>query len=113
MEPDIVARVAADFAPADRGEALGLLGLLAADVGGQPRVLHSVVFLARGELGRLAHNADRARADWRDVISWAEYDEQDRQVRDFNQPFHAPSPGGYVIRPPQELLLSSRPRAGA
>lgn len=93
MEPDITARVAADFAPADRGDALGLLELLGSEVGGQPRVLRCVLFLAEGNLARLAHFADRARVDWRDVMYWAEYDEQDRLVRDFDRPFPAAADG--------------------
>jgi hypothetical protein len=91
VEPDIVARIATDFPAADRAEALRLLELLASEVGGQPRVLRCVLFLARGDLARLAHNADRARSDWRDVIYWAEYDEQDRRVRDFDRPFPNPT----------------------
>lgn len=87
MERDIEARVAADFASADRGEALGLLELLKTELGCHSRVLRCVLFLARGDLSCLARYADTARADWRDVIYWAEYDQADRQVRDFNQPF--------------------------
>jgi hypothetical protein len=88
LTPDIEARIAADFGPAERQEALGILQLLDNELGsGNSRVLRCIVFLARGELSLLVHNADRARSDRRDVIYWAEYDEHDRQVRDFNLPF--------------------------
>ncbi len=96
MERDIVARVAADFVPADRGEAIELLELLVSEVGSQPRVLRCVVFLSCGDLAMLVYYADRARSDWRDVIYWAEYDEQNRHVRNFNRPF------GNVTGPPQK-----------
>jgi hypothetical protein len=88
LTPDIEIRVAADFTPEQRNETLSILELLDEELGGgNYRVLRCVLFLARGDLARLVHFADRARSDWRDVIYWAEYDDQDRQVRDFNQPF--------------------------
>lgn len=75
MTPDIEERVAADFASADRDEAMAFLRLLEQeleDVDGRPRILRYVVFLAGGGLGRLAHYADQALRDWRDGIYWAE-----------------------------------------
>ncbi|MBN9517589.1 hypothetical protein J0H58_03570 [bacterium] len=43
VEVDIEARVATDFAPADRGDASGLLGLLAPEVDGSAGVSRLVV----------------------------------------------------------------------
>ena len=87
MEADIEARVATDFAVEDRDNALGFLELLAAEEDGSPRILRCVLYLARGDLSLLVHYADRARSDCRDVFFWAEYDEMDQRIRDFNRPF--------------------------
>ena len=85
---DIESRIAADFHAKDRESALFVIRTLGAELDREgPRILRCVVSLSCGELSLLAHNADQARSDYRDVIYWAEYDEQDRQVRDFNQPF--------------------------
>jgi len=90
MTPDIEARIDADFVMAQRMDALGILRQLESDLGKETsRILRCVVFLARGDLERLAHFANQARADYRDVIYWAEYDERDRHLRDFNSPFAA------------------------
>ena len=58
------------------------------------RVLRSVVFLASGDLAKLLHFSIQAQTDIRDVLSWAEYDHEDRQVRDFNLPFGGPQGAG-------------------
>lgn len=88
LKRDVEMRVIADFALEERNEALSILQQLDDELGdGQCRVLRCVLFLASGELARLAHYAERAQADWRDVIYWAEYDDQDRRIRDFSLPF--------------------------
>jgi hypothetical protein len=85
---DIESRISSDFPEEDRVSALDVIRSLAAQIDREvPRILRCVLFLSRGELPLLAYNAEQARLDYRDVIYWAEYDEQDRQVRDFNQPF--------------------------
>lgn len=88
MMPDVEERVAADFDGPDRVEAMTILGLLEQELENveRPRVLRCVVFLAGGDLGRLVHFADRALQDWPDVIYWAEYDKQDRRLRDLSGP---------------------------
>ena len=87
MEPDIEARVAKDFTLRDHDDATAILDAPDRELrGDKARILRCVVFLARGNMEKLVHNADRALSDFRDVILWAEYDEQNRQVRDFNQP---------------------------
>jgi hypothetical protein len=89
LPPDIEDRIAADFAATDRPSAFGIIESLS---GAKEtwRVCRCVLFLARGQLSLLAHNAEQARLDYRDVIYWAEYDEQDRLVRDFSKPFPSP-----------------------
>ena len=89
---DIESRVRTDFPEKDRESAVCVLRKLVAELDREgPRVLRCVLFLAHGELPRLIHNAEQARLDYRDVIYWAEYDEQDRQLWDFNQPFDPPA----------------------
>jgi hypothetical protein len=88
MTPDIQNRVSRDFSLADREKANSVLVQLCHELGGgELRILRCIVFLSQGELSRLAHYADQARMDARDVIYWAEYDDQDRQIYDFQKPF--------------------------
>jgi len=85
---DIEARIFADFSAENRENAILIIRKLGAELDREVhRILRCVLFLSHGELPLLMHNADQARSDYRDVIYWAEYDEQDSQVRDFNQPF--------------------------
>jgi hypothetical protein len=91
LAADIAAQLDADLAPAARGPATAILAELARELEDDAdRILRCVVFLSTGDLARLAHNAERARQDWRDVISWAEYDRDDRRLHDFSRPFGAP-----------------------
>jgi hypothetical protein len=88
LPPDIESRIDADFASADRSEARRILAALQKDRDVPvDRVQRSIVFLAKGDLERLADLAGRAGQDARDVIYWAEYDALDKQVRDFTRPF--------------------------
>lgn len=54
------------------------------------RVIRCIVHLARGSTSQLLHFIASARIDYRDVIHWAEYDGDDRRVRDFSQAFVVP-----------------------
>ena len=88
MEADVVSQLDVDFAAQDRAEAARVLKTLEGDLGnGTARVIRCVLFLSRGEMPRLLHYANSAREDFRDVLYWAEYDEQDQHVRDFTRPF--------------------------
>ncbi len=88
LAPDIAARVDGDFRVDERNEAKQVLARLHGECERESdRVLRCVVFLSEGSLQRLAHNAEQARQDYRDVIYWAEYDLNDNRLRDFNQPF--------------------------
>src|SRR5215211_907753 len=89
---DIEARVCADFSAENRENAVCVIRNLGMELDREvPRILRCVLFLSRGELPLLMHNADQDRGDYQDVIYWAEYDEQDRRVRDFSQPFDPPA----------------------
>ena len=50
------------------------------------RIQRCMLYLANGELAELKKMDSLARVDWRDVILWAEY-ENDKQRYDFNQTF--------------------------
>lgn len=96
LPQDIVDRLAAQF-PADGGSAA--LSHLNSIPQVTPRVARCVVHLANGDLDRLAHFAEAARLDPRDVIFWAEYEDHiarhPRLVRNVEMPFDEPS----VARP--------------
>ena len=88
MTPDIEARIATNFDNAHREEARDILRRLDEELreGEHARILRCVLFLSGGDMELLVYYSDRASSDWRDVIYWAEYDEQDHRLRDFNQP---------------------------
>ena len=90
LPEDIAARIRHDFPAAAVESVVGLLaGLQREDpqLFGS-RVLRCLVFLARGQLTKLAEWVTLARTDYRDLIVAAEYDENQQQVRDFNKPFN-------------------------
>ena len=88
LPEDIEKRVRSDFgAEADSVcQRLEQLHGIAADKA-LPRIARCIVHLARGDLDKLIHFAERARQDWRDVIWWAEYDGKEKQIRDFHRRF--------------------------
>lgn len=51
------------------------------------RVPRCILFLSKGNFGLFKENLKRASEDWRDVILYAEYDENDNQIYDFNKTF--------------------------
>ena len=56
------------------------------------RVIRCIIFLANGDLNKLQKYIDDAIFDIRDVMLWAEYEEQEgeinfKRVRNFNKPF--------------------------
>lgn len=84
---DIAAKIAVDFAhePSDC-----VLALLDEYKGAEKaRVIRCAIYLANGSIDKLLQMIGSAQTDYRDVIYWAEYDRDDRQVRDFNLPFTA------------------------
>lgn len=57
--------------------------------GTQPgdRVIRCVIYLARGNREHLTHYIKAALDDPRNVMLWAEYDQDDRRINNFNMPF--------------------------
>lgn len=51
------------------------------------RITSFVVYYANGDINRLDIAIQQAKTDWRDTIVAAEYDRNDRQVRDMNKAF--------------------------
>ncbi len=43
------------------------------------RVQMGILFLSRGTLDGLLHNIEQAKLDYRNILYWAEYDEQDNR----------------------------------
>lgn len=51
------------------------------------RVIRCIVHLAEGNREHITHYIRTALGDPRDVMFWAEYDKDEKRVRDFNMPF--------------------------
>lgn len=67
-------RLHACFSEESRHEARDLLEEAAYD----DRVTRAIIYLSEGDLARLTHFVEQARLDRRDVLYWAEYDENDQ-----------------------------------
>ena len=85
MTRDIIQRLHGDFPESDRPSVVEALETYR---GAEPdRVWRCILYLAGGALESVGYFVDAANADYRDVIYWAEYDANDRRVRDFTQAF--------------------------
>lgn len=90
---DILGRVTADFGSDETPRVLarlaGLIGQIADTQGRAPdaRVLRCIVHLAAGDRAQLENVCRQALSDTRDVMYRAEYDANDRRIRDFDRPF--------------------------
>ena len=51
------------------------------------RILRCIVCVAKGDLDRMGEAIDLAKIDYRDLIVWAEYDENLERVRDLSTSF--------------------------
>jgi hypothetical protein len=92
LPPDVLAAIRRDFDRSESEQVAERLARLAAEIErADARVLRCVLHLADGDFGRLVHYAGCAARDWRDVIYWAEYGSEDRQVRDFRSRPDGPS----------------------
>ena len=85
LPEDIARRVNSEFAQPDRAPVV--LALEAYDGPEPDRVRRCILHLASGALEKVSHFVEAASADYRDVIYWAEYDKDDRRVRDFSRAF--------------------------
>lgn len=74
------------FAAADRAAAQELLPS-SAELAGAPyaRILMAIIELSKGDLSALAHYAERARQDWRDVLLWSEHPRSDNELGSYSE----------------------------
>jgi hypothetical protein len=95
LPEDVTERIAADFGLTEaRAVAMRLAGFAGqyADrhrEAPDARTLRCIVFVAGGDRKRLADACGLALADVRELVVQAEYDDNDKRVRDFNEPFEA------------------------
>ena len=87
LPADVVRKIAADFPNEPQATVMALL----AEYEGpeRPRVIRCIIHLAEGNTDKLLDFIASAKTDYRDVIFWAEYDDSDQRIRNFNQPFPA------------------------
>lgn len=85
LPTDVVERVSVSFAKEDVARVLAALAQYSGPERG--RVLRCIVQLSSGSLETLQHHVRNATSDYRDVIYWAEYDREDRRIRDFSKGF--------------------------
>lgn len=88
MPVDVILWVDNHFSESDRQEAMVTLARYADRDGRSWRLLRCVTYLSQGSLSKLDEYIQAANEDWRDVISWAEYDHGSGtavQVRDMTK----------------------------
>lgn len=93
FKKDIQQRIKHDFNDS-ADKAIDILGnaILKTDYLKTDRVIRCIVFLANGDLNKLKKFIDNAILDTRDVMLWAEYEEQEgnfnfKRIRNFNKTF--------------------------
>ena len=85
LAKDIRNRIKRDF---NADEQHSVESLLLQYAGKEPdRVIRCIIHLSNGSYHKLKHNYKTANDDYRDIIFFAEYDEEDRRINDFTQPF--------------------------
>ncbi len=90
MLTDIYQKIERDFG-VQTPLALAALDQLDAKTKGlvSPRLVRSIVYLAKGDVSALEKYIDLAQVDWRDVLLQAEYSyPDDTRLRDFDKTFH-------------------------
>ena len=93
FKEDIQQRIKHDFNDS-ADKAIDILGnaILKTDYLKTDRIIRCIVFLANGDLNKLKKFIDNAIIDTRDVMLWAEYEEQEgdfnfKGIRNFNNTF--------------------------
>jgi len=51
------------------------------------RIIRAIIHLLNRDLEQLERIIGQAKTDWRDILFWAEYDENENRIRDFNNEF--------------------------
>ncbi len=82
---DILDRITGEFS---EFESRRVIKLLSAYYGPErDRVVRCILHLSEGSIERISLNTGTANIDYRDIIYFAEYDGDDRQLHDFRKPF--------------------------
>jgi hypothetical protein len=79
LEQRIVERIAREFLPAEQSEVAALLGTYSGIEGG--RVAWDILELSKGKVESVRSYVESALRDYRDVLYWAEYYENDPLLR--------------------------------
>ena len=92
LSTDILAQIAYQF-----GEnykiVIGILEteLSESDILNSSRIIRCIIYLSENSIEKLRENINSAKIDWRDIILWAEYENDEKNEpklkRDFNKPF--------------------------
>ena len=87
MKKDILDRIEQDFGSATA--VVAVLESLEEPNRGRlsERVIRAIIFLADGDMVKLAHYVELARTDYRDLLWQAEYEEPNQRKYDFSRPF--------------------------
>lgn len=87
LPDDIRKKVENDYKDnVNKNEILELLSTVYSKVRSK-RVVRCVIYLSNGNYEDLTHFVKDALVDWREVIYWAEYDQNGVRVNDFNKEF--------------------------
>ena len=87
---DITQKVRTDFKEIDKiREAFKLLSDYYRDWDDDVnfRLARCMIYESKGEIEKLRENIKIAKTDWRDIIGYAEYDNEMNWLRNFNRPF--------------------------
>lgn len=79
---DIVEKILGQY----EADAVGLVHSRLEDLG-DDRLIRCALYLAQGSIERLEAEVKLGQTDFRDLIMAAEYDPENRRLRNFNQPF--------------------------
>jgi hypothetical protein len=89
LQTDIYLKLEHDFGEA-LPQALSLLEDVEAQTKGNvdDRILRAMIYLSKGDVGRLEELIALVQKDYRDLLWQAEYDEQGQRQFDFSKTFH-------------------------
>jgi hypothetical protein len=87
LPDDVLARARRDFPATRHAEVIAALEGLAAATREHARVARCVLFVANRDLEQFERMVALAHTDYRDAIVQAEYDRNDRRLRDLSEPF--------------------------
>ncbi|GAA3513988.1 hypothetical protein GCM10022393_29790 [Aquimarina addita] len=51
------------------------------------RIIRAIIYLGNKDIVQLEKHIKQAKTDWRDILLWAEYDNKENRLGDFNNKF--------------------------